>query len=746
MTVTTGRRHGASTADDGRGPAGAGVAAPTIQVYANTTIDELVERVRQLEALEVVLEVAPDSPVLLSLPDVDRLEAAMAERGTRFILASTSSRHLNAALLFGWTAFDRRHVADDQPCAENRQHADGDNRQPAFANLLERPDTAARTASRHAVPGERTPQLPTVDAVKPEGSAADFGHHVPSGDDATPGYQRAAGEIRRIRPARPFHDYDATTGRVAGSAVPEDAAGSDGPSASPPPPWRPCLVPVQDSASAFDALRAWLRSTRRAAIQVVPAPLTPPVERVKRPDVIELPEESDEAAGDAPASAPEPARASRAHVAAPSGARELDTATDLGSESVGSNPTRPGVLEPRSVVAPPRRWWRWLGLLAVFLALVALSAAAFYFAAARATVTLVARTSTIAVSFNVVVAEVDPKSPQGAPTQDRIIAPARRLRTPVEAFATVPASGVRYLPVVTAGGPVLLSNASTGPVSVPMGTSLTADDGRVYITTEPATVPPADPYDAAQFGTVIVRVAAESPGSAGNASAGALRGRLPSGIYYNNRGAPIAGGADRAIPVITGRDLAAARAAAERLATDKGAAAIAAVLPAGYETLADTTGVGDFAATFTAPEGSDGESVGATVRAVATALVFNPADVATSAQAELEARLKAAVPTTDEIIPGASRVGAPLLIGETPGVKTYAVQGSARTRTRLGSEAERARLQRQLANRDDSAARRLLAALPGVASFTVDYGPSWAPRRMPWRATRIDVRFAEPAD
>src|SRR5439155_11701659 len=134
---------------------------------------------------------------------------------------------------------------------------------------------------------------------------------------------------------------------------------------------------------------------------------------------------------------------------------------------------------------------------------------------------------------------------------------------PVSTTATVPATGARLEPDVTAGGPVTMLNASTDPVTVPKGTQLAALDGRTYITLEGATVPAADPFDAAVFGTVVVKVAATTPGSAGNADAGVLRGQLPSGIYYNNRNAPIAGGSDRKIPVIARKDLAAAQAAAE---------------------------------------------------------------------------------------------------------------------------------------------------------------------------------------
>lgn len=717
-----------------------------IEIPAGMTVDQLIDKLNQQGAGEVILEVAPESTLLLSVQDADRVEAVAADCDQRIVVASASSRRLNAALVFGWPTIDRRvdlgHASVGQPAARTNYSDDASEAWQQVERDESGPPAGGTAGGTSAL------QLTAQEDDRPRDWVAGA---APGSDELTAAYGDAFDDRQVARTIRPLRTVWPIRG-VAPILIDEagSAAGVDSTLALEPPaeraaePWRPRLVRAPQTGNGFEALRAWLMSTRRAAIRVAPAPVHPPIERVKRPVFVEPPDDTDDEYDATPPRAPEVAAATSAPPFVGNGHTPDHALSQTAADAHES--WAPAAAPDQCRAASRRASWRpWLGVVAVLVATLAIGAVVIYDFVATATVTLVARTSTIAVAFNVVVAEVDPNTPQGAPTKERIVAPARRLMAPIEASATVPASGVRYVPVVTAGGPVVLSNASTGPVFVPQGAALSAEDGRVFLTLDAATVPPADPYDAAKFGTVEVRVAASLPGAAGNAPVGAVRGRLPSGIYYNNRDAPVAGGADRAIAVVTSSDLAAARAAAEQLASAQGAAAIAAVLPPGYEILPGTTGVGDVRATYSAPEGSDGESVGATVNATATALTFNPDGVTASARNEVERRLAAAAPASDALIPGSAQTSAPVLVSDAPGVRTFAVEGSARTRTKLGGDGERARLQQALANRDDRAARALLATLPGVSSVTVEYGPSWVPRRMPWRASKIDVQFVEPA-
>jgi hypothetical protein len=382
--------------------------------------------------------------------------------------------------------------------------------------------------------------------------------------------------------------------------------------------------------------------------------------------------------------------------------------------------------------------WALLGLLAV--ALVAVLVA--YVLVPRATVTLVARTSTPEIGFDVVVGEIDPNSPEGQPTNERIVVPAQRIVVPVNASASKPATGLRSEPNITAGGPVTLINGINEAVRVPQGTTLTAIDGRRYLTLEAVTVPPADQLSAA-FGTITVNVAAEKPGAAGNAPMGAVKGSLSSAVSYSNSTAPIAGGSDRQIRMIVEDDLAAAQAAAEEAARGKWQAAISAAIPAGSKAMHDTAGLGGFRVEFSAKEGTDGDSVVATVVADATVLVYNQGEIEARARAEAERRINAAARPGEPIVAGSVQIGTPQLTGDVPGTLTYRMTATARSRAAIGSDAEREQLASDLAHQSDDEANAILSRLPGVSSASIDYDTSPFPRRMPWFASHIEIVIAE---
>ncbi len=383
--------------------------------------------------------------------------------------------------------------------------------------------------------------------------------------------------------------------------------------------------------------------------------------------------------------------------------------------------------------------WALIGLLAV--ALIGLLVA--YVLVPRATVTLSARTGTPEIAFNVVVGEIDPTSPQGQSTNERIVIPAKRIIVPVSASASKPASGARFEPDITAGGPVILTNTATEAIAVPKGTVLTATDGRGYVTLEAITVGPADPFTSASLGTALINVAAETRGSAGNAPVGLVRGRLASGIFYNNRDAPIAGGSDRRVSTVTQQDLAAAQAAAEQEARAKWQAALTAAIPAGGQAMHDTAGLGAFRVEFSAKAGSDGSSVLATVTADATMLVYTASEIDARAKAEAQTRINAVAKAGEALVPGSVQLGTPQLVADVPGTLTYRMTATARSRAAIGGDAERAQLARDLAHQNDEEARATIARLAGVSAATIDYQTGIFPQRMPWLASHITVQVAE---
>lgn len=751
-----------------------------IGVAADDTLDSVLERVRAAEAPAVVLEVDERSPLLIGLHHLDRLEDAAQAAGVAVAVASTNSALLNAARVFGLDVIDRR--APSPPPA-------GDTALPAAgASGSDGPDDdEAAPESAEAAPIAR----PVAARLPDRRERRDDTRLDPYGQPY-PGAHTAGGEADP-EPARP------PAGRVVAARAPvvEEEGWDDDLDAElyddAGPDWdRGRRGPLAALAASWAGARGWLARRRDGDVGRYDEGWGDSGDaedvdddfdaRAARDAVLDADDTSPRPGTRRWAARVAPTRTARFAAAARPGAYADDAEDVAGGEdgdwavpaaaSPGLRPTastppldddaaveRPvddfadddwdedglpvtGAAPHRSAPRPRRRGA--LGALLIgALALLLVGALAAYWAFAAATVTLVARTGNVAAEFNVVVGEIDPNSPQGRPTAERIVVPARRIIVPLSATATRPATGARLEPDLTAGGTVVLTNPYTEPVAVPKGTTLAAPDGRAYVTQEAVTVAGADPFGAGEFGTATVKVAATVRGSAGNIGADAVRGQLPSGVYYNNRNAPIAGGTDRKIPVAARQDLAAARAAAEEVVRAQGQAAIAGAAPPGATVMRDTAGVGNFTVEFSVKEGADADGVTATVKAEGTALTYQLSDVEARSKAEIERRLAAATKMGEPIVPGSVTFEPPQLVEDQPGLLTWKVAGSARTRAAVGGDRERAELARRLARKNDDEARAILRALPGVSAYTVDYGPRWFPDRMPWRASAIEIRLAD---
>jgi hypothetical protein len=382
------------------------------------------------------------------------------------------------------------------------------------------------------------------------------------------------------------------------------------------------------------------------------------------------------------------------------------------------------------------------GLLFTLVTIAVALLIALYLLLPTATVTLAARTGQVTTDFKVVVAEIDPNSPQGQPTNEQIVIPAKRLIVPLTATASRSATGSRSEPNTTAGGPVVLINRASTAVTVARGTTLTSANGGEYVTQEAITIGPADPLSNT-FGSASVSVAAARKGSSGNAATGTVSGQLSNDVFYTNRNAPIAGGTDRFITTISPQDITAASAAAEEAARGKGQAALAAAIPAGGSVMHDTVGVGNFKTTTNLQAWADGDSVIATTTAEVTGLIYTPGTIETQARAEAEHRIGAAVKPGEPIVAGSMQITAPQVVEDVPGRLTYQITGTAQTRAPIGSDADRTALAKSLAHQDDDRAHAILAALPGVSSAKIDYQSGPFPQRMPWLASHITIRIAE---
>jgi hypothetical protein len=734
-----------------------------IAVGANDTLDRVLEQLRASAAGAVVLEVDERSPLLISLQQLHRLDEVAQESGIDVAIASANSKLLNTARVFGLEVIDTRtKPLPGVPAAA-----------PTSTLLAGEPLgrlSATEPATDDQAPAEPAARPALVFRPVTVAPAADWDG---DGDDAAGSTvsaaraDRAASSTQQARAPRldPYGqayavEDDETEAAWAGAArvtAPADEGWDEEP-ADEADDWDDQPRRRGGLLAFWSDVRAWMDARRGVVVddeeefadeEPVAAPAWEAEDDLPPREDDDLAEADEEetpvapprrtirplavgrlttAVAEPPTIAPPTRRGERAIV---------DTDEEGWDDTPAARSMRPA-REPRQ-----RRGGAGLGaLLCGIVALTLALLVVLYLLVPNATVTLTARTGTVTAKFNVVVGEIDPNSPQGQPTQERIVVPAKRITVPVSASATRPATGARLEPDGTATGSVVLTNPSTEPVTVAKGTELAAGDGRNYVTLEAVTVGAADPFASAAFGAATVQVVAEIKGSGGNADVGAVKGQLQSGVYYTNKSAAISGGTDRRIPTIAKQDLAAAQAAAEDAARTKGLAAIAGAAPAGSAIMHDTAGVGNFAVEFNAKEGADGDSVTATVTAQGTALTWNQADVQARAQAEAERRLNALAAPGEPIMPGSMQLGTPQVASDVPGTLIYAMTGTASTRAAIGGDTERARLADELARKSDGAARDILAGVPGVSNYTIEYHTDPFPRRMPWLASHITVRVA----
>ncbi|MGN6565533.1 MAG: hypothetical protein ACTHMU_22985 [Thermomicrobiales bacterium] len=736
-----------------------------IAVGAHDTLDRVLDRVRASTAGSVVLDVDERSSLLISLQQLHRLDEVAQECGIDLAVASANSKLLNAARVFGLAVIDTRteSLPPGLPAVSKGTLLAGEPLGRIGAAEAA-PDAAAAepvaaTATRPAVMFKPVTIDPVDGWDSDEGEAANRPPLATHAESATPPARRT--RAPRLDPyGQPYADDDEP--EVAWADNDDDAPipdeeGWDSEAAEEGDDWDDQPRRRGGFGAFWSDVRAWMDARRGVVVDDEEefADDEPAAERDWEAEEDSPPREDDDSAAveEVEEAVPQPRRTIRPLAvgrptaavvelpASPSPARRsappiVDSDEEGWDDAPAERPARP-LREPRERRSGAGLGALLFGIVALALALLVV----LYLLVPNATVTLTARTGTVTTSFNVVVGEIDPNSPQGQPTQERIVVPAKRITVPVSASATRPATGARLEPDGTATGSVALTNPSTEPVTVAKGTELPAGDGRNYVTLEAVTVGASDPFASAAFGAATVQVAAEIKGSGGNADLGVVKGRLQSGVYYTNKAA-ISGGTDRRIPTIAKQDLAAAQTAAEDAARTKGLAAISGAVPAGSAIMHDTAGVGNFAVQFNAKEGADGDSVTATVTAQGTALTWNQADVQAQARAEAERRLNALAVPGEPIVPGSMQLGTPQVASDVPGTLTYAMTGTASTRAAIGGDTERARLADELARKSDSAARDVLAGVPGVSTYTIEYHTGPFPQRMPWLASHITVRVA----
>jgi len=742
-----------------------------LAVAASDSLDRVLAGVRAAEGSDLILDVDERSPLLLSLQHLHTLDEVAQEYGVRLTIATTNSKILNAARVFGLAVLDARETPSPTITAGSMRLLAG---QPLDRQEMAAPDDTPQADNRLAAEQPIVRITPARRQSAPAEAPDDLGE---------PPYL-AEGRAARLDPyGQPYDEEEDDTAqerpqsrsglRALGIAEPLDE-GDEGWDAAPP---RAQAAAQPGRFGTFwQDVRDWIDARRQPAAPAAyaddddagwddepqPAPRAAHL-AAAQPESADAEgwDEDEEEAEAPPTVAPRRRLFGRAAIRPATIQDDEDEETDERREPTARLPIVPPVIaysdehyddeddeDRRHPVVPQHERRRGParlltgGLLFTIVTIAAALLIALYLLLPTATVTLAARTGQVTTDFKVVVAEIDPNTPEGQPTNERIIVPAKRLSVPVTATASRAATDTRSVPDKTAGGLVVLINRATTAVSVARGTTLTSTNGGEYVTQEAITIGPADPL-ANTFGSASVNVAAARKGSGGNAATGAVSGQLSNDIFYTNRNAPIAGGNDRKIPRIAQQDIDAARAAAEDAARGKGQAALAAAIPGGATVMHDTVGVGNFKTTTNLQAGADGDSVTAITNAEITALIYTPGTIETQARAEAERRIGAAVKPGEPLVTGSTQIAAPQVVEDVPGRLTYRVTGTAQTRAAIGSDADRQALAKALAHQDDDQAYAILAALPGVSSTRIDYQSGPFPQRMPWLASHITIRIAE---
>ncbi|MEA2598825.1 MAG: hypothetical protein QOF01_5294 [Thermomicrobiales bacterium] len=400
---------------------------------------------------------------------------------------------------------------------------------------------------------------------------------------------------------------------------------------------------------------------------------------------------------------------------------EPDPRGDLFAESPPVAPGRLSVVSDR--VRATTKHQRLIAAGSLAAALVVTYLAAFLF---LTSVTVVLTLRRQAISRDLTVAVAAPGI--SAPAADLTIA-ATPVTFAVSSTQTMNATGSKTVGDAAAHGKVSLSNPTTKNVTVEAGTQLEDKiTGTKYAIANTVELP-AGKNGAPGFGEA--EVTCLQPGTIGNRDQGLLSGRLPNGVYYANREAPIAGGTDKQIAVVAQADLDALQAQAT---TDMEARA-AAHSP-GPELVVLAPSIQLSQPSFTPDHQVDQESTTVTLQATAqvTALAYLPTEL----RDRVADALGATSPDGYEIDRSSLQLSEPSASGGNAQATLLALHADASARAILTPE-NRSQIAETIAGDDEAAAKTYLTTLPGVENYAIRYSPSWLPNRIPSSADRVHV-------
>jgi len=402
----------------------------------------------------------------------------------------------------------------------------------------------------------------------------------------------------------------------------------------------------------------------------------------------------------------------------------------------GVPPVSPSALVPVvDEIEPPRKRRRWPWLVSLVLLLVIALAAAGLLVP-QATVTLTRQRTPLTAEVTFAVSDPDTGA---APDGAAFTIPGTRQQANVTVSVTLPATGSQNVSGQPATGALTFANPTTAPVTLPAGTEITSDGGIVFTLDSEVTVPAAT---GDVSGNATGQVTSVEGGAAANLRQGALSGRLEQGVYFSNREAPLTGGTDRTVRVVSEADIANAAARIEEALPGQLATTLSASSGQAVGVAPGTVEHPPLSVTTDVAAGAQAEQFTATAITDASALTFaeseaNP-QLADAALAQISVPAGMTLDPQSATIAGPAQpvegdstgtlVRLPVSVPQVGELDTAAIDG----------------LDDDLAGKSREDAERIAGAIEGVEDVTITVTPDWLPKqvrdRMPFLPQRIEIK------
>lgn len=314
------------------------------------------------------------------------------------------------------------------------------------------------------------------------------------------------------------------------------------------------------------------------------------------------------------------------------------------------------------------------------------------------------------------------------------------ISTTVRYEQTIPTTGERFVPIGLASGELLLTNPTTTEIFVAAGTVVVGANEVSYETTLDVTVPAADPFGSLTLGSTTVTIQSTLAGPDGNADAGAINGQLESEVFYQNREA-VEGGSLQQIQTVTQADLDRLADQARQALAAEASPMIIALVPEGQSLVEGSITTGEPVLEYNQSAGADAAELTIRASLPVSASVFDPAAMHAQAEAAVGQALTEQTPDGSVLLGSSVQISQPTPISGAE-EQTFSITASGTARAMIDPEEVEA-VRRQIVGKSEAGADRLISEIPGVATYSLEWGPDWLPfGQTPRLDSRVTVEVA----